>query len=119
MLETRERLGAGLHRLGFAICRRAIAGAGGVLKVLVGGRRVGGRGVDGMGGGWAGEEAEQVVMHVQVGFAADVDVRVVQFAVGEEVEGLDDGAVGAVFEGDDAVGCCVGLHGGEDVCLMA
>ena len=57
-------------------------------------------------------------MHVEVGFAADVDVGIMEFAVGEEVEGLDNRAIGAVFEGNDAIGCSVRLHGCEDICTV-
>lgn len=53
-------------------------------------------------------------MDGQVAFGADFNVRIqgvrVEAALGEEVEDLDDGAVGAVFNGDDGVvvGCLVG-----------
>lgn len=50
-----------------------------------------------------------------IDFAFDENVRVAAVEVGEEVEGEDDGAVGGVFEGDDAVGGGACLDGGEDV----
>ena len=54
-------------------------------------------------------------MHADVDFARYDDVGVLVGTVGEEVEGEDYGAVGGVFEGDDAVGCFTRLHRGEDV----
>jgi hypothetical protein len=58
---------------------------------------------------------EQAVVDVEVGFAADVDIGEGIVAVAEKVEGEDDAAVGAVFEGDYAEGYGFGLHGEEDV----
>ena len=57
----------------------------------------------GLGNGFS----EETVMHVHVRFAADGDAWEEVLPVDEEVEGVDYGAIGAVFEGDDAVG-----HGG-------
>jgi hypothetical protein len=55
-------------------------------------------------------------MDGQVVFGANFDIRIqgvrVEAALGEEVEDLDDGAVGAVFNGDDGVVVgCVGRVG--------
>lgn len=47
-------------------------------------------------------------------FAYDGHVGVCGWKGGEEVEGGQDGAVGGVFEGDDAVFGFGGLNGGED-----
>lgn len=55
------------------------------------------------------------MVDVEVGFAADVDIGEGIVAVAEKVEGEDDAAVGAVFEGDYAEGYGFGLHGEEDV----
>jgi hypothetical protein len=55
------------------------------------------------------------VVHREVDFATDEDVRVATCEVGEEVEGEDHGAIGGVFEGDDALRSGAGLDGGEDV----
>jgi len=55
------------------------------------------------------------VPHFDERFAADADIGVPVCAVGEEVECRGYGTVGAVFEGDDAVGALLGLDGGEDV----
>ena len=52
--------------------------------------------------------------YADVGFANDDDVGVLVGGVGEEVEGEDDGAVGGVFEGDDAEVGLGRLDGGED-----
>jgi hypothetical protein len=44
-----------------------------------------------------------------------LDIRIALRQVGEEVEGVDDGAVSGVLEGDDATVYEAGLDGGEDV----
>ena len=51
--------------------------------------------------------SEETMMHVHIRLAADVDAWEDVLPVDEEVEGVDYGAIGGVFEGDDAVG-----HGG-------
>jgi hypothetical protein len=58
---------------------------------------------------------EQTVLYGDVGFAADQDVRVRAVDVADEIECEDDGAIGAVFEGDDAPVGSAGLDRGEDV----
>jgi hypothetical protein len=58
---------------------------------------------------------EQTVLYGDVGFAADQNVGVRAVDVADEVEREDDGAVGAVFKGDDAPVRSAGLDGGEDV----
>ena len=45
--------------------------------------------------------------------AADMYVGVFIFSIGQKIEGLYDGAVGGVFEGDNGVVCAMGLEGGE------
>lgn len=54
-------------------------------------------------------------MNGQIFLAANADGGVFGFAVGEKGQSLYDGAVGAVFEREDAVVDLGGLHGGEDV----
>ena len=50
-----------------------------------------------------------------VRFVANEDISVFSLEVREEIEGEEDGAVGAVFKGNDASVCCAGLYGREDV----
>lgn len=59
--------------------------------------------------------AEEVVVHVDEGFAVDGDEGTDGRAVGEVVEGEDDGAVGGVFKGDYAEGCLFVLDFVEDI----
>ena len=59
--------------------------------------------------------AEETVLHGDVAFPADENVGVFVVQVGEEVEGEDHGAVGGVFERDNAAVCGAGLDGGEDI----
>lgn len=59
--------------------------------------------------------AEEVVVHVDEGFAVDGDEGMGGRAVGEVVEGEDDGAVGRVFKGDYTEGCLFVLDFVEDV----
>jgi len=51
-------------------------------------------------------------------FAADADIWMSVGAVGEEIEGRGYGPIGAVLEGDNAVGTMLGLDGGEDVAYL-
>lgn len=55
------------------------------------------------------------MLDAHVGLAADEDVRVAVLEVGEEVEREDDGAVGRVLDGHDAIVGGAGLDGREDV----
>jgi hypothetical protein len=59
--------------------------------------------------------AEQTVFDGDIGFGAHEDVGMGAVDVADEVEGEDDGAVGAVLKGDDAAVCAAILDGGEDV----
>jgi len=53
--------------------------------------------------------------HFYVGFPTNEDVGMLALQVGEEVEGNDDAAIGAIFKGNDAAVCEPRLHCGEDV----
>jgi len=64
---------------------------------------------------WILRVPQQAVFDGDVGLGADEDVGVSVLRVAEEVEGGDDGAVAAVFKGDDAAVGGAGLDGGEDV----
>ena len=59
--------------------------------------------------------AQEVVDDGDIGLGADDDVGVLLLQIGEEIEGEDYGAVGAVFERDHAVLSVSGLYGAEDV----
>ena len=52
-------------------------------------------------------------MHIS--FAADEDIGIFVVEVGEEVEGKDYAAIGAIFKGNDATVGGSGLDCGEDI----
>lgn len=60
--------------------------------------------------------AEEVVVHVDVGFAADRNVRPGPVAVGKVIKGEDYGAVGGVLERDNAKIGVAPLYGVEYFC---
>jgi hypothetical protein len=61
--------------------------------------------------------AEQTMSNGEVDLCIDDKVRVAVIQVDEQIEGEDHGAIGGVFEWDDAEGVAGGglLHGGKDV----
>ena len=59
--------------------------------------------------------AKKTMLHGDVRLAADDDVVVLLLQVREKVQGEDYGAVGGVFEGDDAAVGAAFLYGGEDI----
>ena len=50
-----------------------------------------------------------------VNLATDLNLRISALEIREEVQREDDGAIGGILKGHDAVGGCVVLDGGEDV----